>query len=225
MSNFPTKEQLRNAANSRFATKTFDAEKQISEEDWKFLMELAHLTPSSIGLEPWKVLDIQNPELRKKLFPISWGAQRGQLDASHYIVILSAKQQMFSEEEGYVKKMMSEIHHFPAELVAPYSNKVAHMFDGRVEEARELAYFDYSVHQAHLMAMNICNNAALMGIDTCMIGGVDADAYDKLLGEEMGLYDTKKWSVGLCVAIGYHLADAGHGKTRKPFEEFYQVVE
>ena len=215
---------IKEAAHERFATKAFDPEKLVSEEDFELLIDIARYSPSSCGTEPWKVLNIKSQEVRDKLFPISWGAQRGQLKASHYIVILSAKQQMFSEEEGYVKKMLIDTHHYPEAAFNNCIKYLTHMYDNQPEETRDDFYYEYSAHQAHIMAMNICANAALMGIDTCMIGGFDRAAIDKLLGEEMDLYDTKKWSGGLCVAIGYRAKGSGHGKARKPMEEFIQDI-
>ena len=59
----------------RHATKQFDASKTISNEDFETILEAGRLSPSSLGLEPWKFVVVQSKTLRDKLKPYSWGAQ------------------------------------------------------------------------------------------------------------------------------------------------------
>lgn len=66
MSNFITNQ------NWRYATKKFDASKKISDNDLETLKEAIQLSTSSYGLQPYKVLIIENPEVRKQLLPVSW---------------------------------------------------------------------------------------------------------------------------------------------------------
>ena len=71
----------------RHATKEFDPTKKISDEDFNTILETGRLSPSSLGLEPWHFVVVQNKELREKLKAYSWGAQK-QLDtASHFVLI------------------------------------------------------------------------------------------------------------------------------------------
>jgi hypothetical protein len=44
------KEDIINAFQFRHATKEFDATKMITDDDIKFILETAHLSPSSFGL-------------------------------------------------------------------------------------------------------------------------------------------------------------------------------
>ena len=59
-------EILHDQMNWRYACKKFDATKKIREADWNILTESLRLSASSYGLQPWKFLVIQNPELRKQ---------------------------------------------------------------------------------------------------------------------------------------------------------------
>ena len=45
----------------RYATKIFNPDRQIPAEDWEALLESLHLSPSSLGLQMWKFLDVQDP--------------------------------------------------------------------------------------------------------------------------------------------------------------------
>ncbi|MFO7629716.1 MAG: nitroreductase family protein, partial [Prochlorococcaceae cyanobacterium] len=74
----------------RYATKTFDACRQIPAELWQVLEQALLLTPSSYGLQPWKFLVVQDPQLRQQLRPHSWD-QSQITDCSHLVVLLAKR--------------------------------------------------------------------------------------------------------------------------------------
>ncbi|MGK0255359.1 MAG: nitroreductase, partial [Mariniflexile sp.] len=59
------KEDIINAFQFRHATKEFDATKTITDDDIKFILETAHLSPSSFGFEPWHFIVVQDAVLRE----------------------------------------------------------------------------------------------------------------------------------------------------------------
>ena len=83
------KEDILNAFNYRHATKEFDATKTISDADMKFILETAHLSPSSFGFEPWHFVVVQDKELRELLKPVAWGAPLKLDTASHFVLGLA----------------------------------------------------------------------------------------------------------------------------------------
>lgn len=205
----------------RFATKQFKPNKTISNVDMEYIIEMGRLTPSSMGLEPWKVLEITNPEIKQRMFPVCWGAQRGQLEAPRFLVLLAAQGPMYAQDQPYVVNMMRNVHHYPEELIPVYGTKISHMFDDLPPQSRNLAYFNFSCHQVHMMAQTMNLAAAEIGIDTCMIGGFDADALNQLLSRSFNLYDNKYWGACLCMAFGHREKTPEKPKTRKDIQEIY----
>ena len=53
--------ELMDALKWRYATKVFDASRRVAEKDLVVLMEALRLSPSSIGLQPWKFFLIEDP--------------------------------------------------------------------------------------------------------------------------------------------------------------------
>ena len=47
--------------NWRYATKKFDATKKITDHDLEILKEAIRLSSSSYGLQPYKVIIVENP--------------------------------------------------------------------------------------------------------------------------------------------------------------------
>ena len=62
--------QLVAALHWRYATKKFDPTRKIPGETWHALEQALVLTPSSIGLQPWKFFVITDAEVKNKLFTI-----------------------------------------------------------------------------------------------------------------------------------------------------------
>lgn len=89
--------------NWRYACKKFDSTKKIRTEDWNILAETLRLSASSYGLQPWKFIVVQDPELRKQLLPLSWG-QTPVTDASHFVV-LTYKEKM---DEAHIAKFIDQ---------------------------------------------------------------------------------------------------------------------
>ena len=83
----------------RYAVKKFDPSQKISEADWFVLEESLRLAPSSYGLQPWKFIVVQNPEIRATLTPVSWNQTQVQ-DCSHYVVFAT----LTKIEPAYIEK-------------------------------------------------------------------------------------------------------------------------
>ena len=106
--------------NWRYATKKFDAAKKVSAEDLAFLQEAIQLSTSSYGLQPYKVLVVENLAIRAQLQPASWG-QSQIVDASHLLVF--ANETNFGEDgiNSYFKNLI-ETRGIPAESVQGYKD-------------------------------------------------------------------------------------------------------
>src|SRR3989344_9479902 len=95
--------EILKALNWRYATKSFDQTKKVSENDLNELLEALRLAPSSFGLQPWKFIIIENKELRKKISEKAWH-QPQVTEASHLIVLCSKT----DVSEEYIKEFIKE---------------------------------------------------------------------------------------------------------------------
>lgn len=71
------KQEILDAFQFRHATKEFDPDRKISDEDFQFILEAGRLSPSSVGLEPWQFVVVQNKESCVKNCVKSHGVHRG----------------------------------------------------------------------------------------------------------------------------------------------------
>ncbi len=215
------KNEILKAYNFRHACKVFDAQKKISDEEFATLLEVARLSPSSFGFEPWKFLVVQNKELREKLKAHTWGAQRSLPSASHFVVILVRKQNSMRYDSGYITKMMYDVHHIPQEM-AEQRRAIYKKFQESDFELLESdrATFDWACKQSYIALGNMMSAAAMMGIDSCAIEGFEAKKIEELIHKEFGV-DTKTFGVSVMVAFGYRVEEQ-KPKTRQSLEAITQ---
>ncbi|KAI7248138.1 hypothetical protein KC345_g11885, partial [Hortaea werneckii] len=111
-----TKQEILAAFEYRHAAKVFDSSRKISPEDFEFILETGRLSPSSFGFEPWKFVVVQSPEIREKLLPHAWGAQKQLPTASHFVLILSRLPRDMAAGSEYTQGMMRDVQKLPPEV-------------------------------------------------------------------------------------------------------------
>ncbi|WP_158727991.1 MULTISPECIES: NAD(P)H-dependent oxidoreductase [unclassified Flavobacterium] len=199
--------------NWRYATKKFDASKKITTEDLSTLKEAIRLTASSYGLQPYKIIIVDNPELRAQLQPAAYG-QAQVVDASHLIVF--ANELNFGAEGiDDFAKTMSETREIPLESIQGYVDYMKGNIVGLSEESRNL----WSAKQTYIALGNLLNSAAELKIDTTPMEGFIPAQVNEILGlDKLGLNAT------LLATIGYrHKEDATqhYKKVRKSNEDLF----
>lgn len=206
MSDLTSPEAILTALRWRYATKTFDASRQIAADVWAALEESLILTPSSFGLQPWKFLIVESPEIRAQLQAQSWG-QSQVTEASHFVVF-AARTDVSSDDIASWVKRLAEVQGTPVEVLEPMKQ----MIDGFVGSMPLEARHAWNVRQIYIALGQFMTAAAILGIDTCPMEGLDASAYDKILGLEGTGHAT-----AVACAVGYRSADdhtAGRPKAR-----------
>ena len=208
------KEEIINAFNFRHATKEFDATKTISDDDMKFILEAAHLSPSSFGFEPWHFIVVQDKELRELLKPVAWGAPLKLDTASHFVLGLSMKAPMVKHDSEYIMHMMKDVKQLPADVIEMYSKFYREFQERDFDLDTDKKLFDWSAKQTYIALGNMMTAAALTGIDSCPIEGFHQENAEALLKEKFGV-DTDKYGLSFMTAFGYRKADPEFGKSRR----------
>lgn len=180
----------------RYATKQFDPSKKIDPALWTALEDTLVLSPSSFGLQPWKFIVVDDPAIRQQLVGASWG-QKQIADASH-LVVFAVKHPIDSTDVRRHIERTAQVQGITAETLAGFEKVVA----GFVENPPfGLEVRSWSTRQVYIALGTFMTAAALLGIDTCPMEGLDPAAYDKILGLE----GTGYFTAAACPA-GYRAA-------------------
>lgn len=199
--------------NWRYATKKFDSAKKISESDLDFLKEGVRLSASSYGLQLYKVIIVENPELRAQLLPAAYG-QTQITDASHLFVFASQTNVGNTEIDAYLKNA-SEIRELPIEALSGYGDFMKGTINPMPEDVKNI----WTAKQTYLALGNLLNAAAELNIDATPMEGFDAAQFNEILGlGKLNLNAT------VIAPVGYrHEEDATqhHKKVRKSNEDLF----
>ena len=207
---------LLSALSWRYATKVFDATRPIAAADWAVLQESLILTPTSFGLQPYRFLVITDPELKARLRAVSWG-QSQITDCSH-LVVFAARQALAEADVDHYVERIAQVRGLDPATLAGYRTM---MVNTLVQGPRAASVPEWAARQCYIALGQFMASAALLGLDTCPVEGIEPPKYDQILGLEGGPFRT----VVVCPA-GYRSPEdkyAQLAKVRFPAEELVEI--
>jgi nitroreductase len=196
--------ELLDTLNFRYATKAFDPSRQIPAESWKALESSLVLTPSSFGLQPWKFIVVESPDLREKLKAASWG--QGQVTDASHLVVFTARTDLSQQDIESWMKRLSEIQGAPMEKLAGFADVIS-SFSSSMNQPQKHAW---NTRQVYIALGQLMTAAAFMEIDTCPLEGISPSDYDEVLGLKESGYST-----AVACALGYRSEDDSSAKAKK----------
>ena len=175
----------------RYATKQFDPDKVVSDEQLFKLKESVRLAPSSFGLQPWHFVIVTNPDLKKKLVEASWGQAQVQ-DASHVFVICRKEDLTTEDIDAFVADTARERGQNVEDLQGLRTVMV-----NFVERMDSSAKLDWMSRQIYIALSSLMTVAAYEGIDACPMEGILPEKYTEILGlKELGVVPIVACPVG-----------------------------
>lgn len=217
MPKFVRPEEMLDILKWRYATKIFDATKKIPDAQWKALEDALILSPSSYGLQPWKFILVSDRPTLEKLKAVSWN-QSQVTDCSHFVVFAPRTDMTVKDVEHFVDRMV-EVRGVPKESLDTYRDM---MVGDVVKGPRHENIRGWASLQTYIALGNFMTSAAMVGIDTCPMEGLDPAKYDEILQLNGTGYAT------LCAcAVGYRAASDKYAtlpKVRYPKTEMIRKV-
>lgn len=206
------RELLLTQQNWRYATKQFDPQRKIAAEDWAALEESLRLTPTSFGLQPNKFIVVNDPAMREKLVPVSWG-QRQVADASHFVVF-AVKNDLGEADIAEYLNRIAAVRGIPVDSLSMLRDMMLGSIIKGMDASQRV---EWQTRQIYIALGNLMTSAALLHIDTCPMEGFVPAQYDEILG----LGKLRLNAVVAC-AFGYRAVTdkyAGYKKVRLPKDD------
>lgn len=195
----------------RYACKKFDSAKSLSVKEINTLTQAFNLTPTSFGLQPIKMLVIQNKELQNSLVEHSFGQQQV-ANASHLLVLCIHDYFTLEDIDTYFD-LEKEIRNTPEKILKPYRDQLKGIFENKSTIEKQKS----AINQAYIALGNLMTVCALEKIDACPMEGFNAQKYDEIL-------DLRKRNLKsvLLLPVGFRAPDdfmSTLKKVRKPITE------
>jgi nitroreductase len=159
----------------RYAVKKFNTEKQLSNIQINLLKEAFNLTATSYGLQPLKMIVVQNKTIQKELVAHSWN-QPQVLEASHLLVICVPEKYTQQEVENYFS-LVQKIRKTPDAIVKPFKK----FLTAEIAKKTQEEILTWNKKQAYLALGNLLTVCALEKIDSCPMEGFIPEKYDEVL--------------------------------------------
>jgi nitroreductase/dihydropteridine reductase len=199
----------------RYATKKFDSQKSLDKSQLEVLAQAFNLTATSYGLQPCRLVIVQDQDLKDKMVPLSYG-QLQVKDASAVLVICTT-----AVDANYVKDYFSIVkkeRNTPDEVIQPFQDFLTNTFSKKEVVETE----QWAKNQAYLILGNLLTVCAQQQIDSCPMEGFVPEEIDQLLGlQEKGLKST------LLLPVGHRSDDDAMSqlkKVRRPQQEMVSFV-
>ena len=203
--------------NWRYATKQFDPNKPIADDVWSALEDTLVLSPSSYGLQPWLFFVIKSDDLKSQLRPLSWN-QSQITDCSHLVVFAIKKNLTAADVDRFIESTAAA-RNDSVESLSGYRNMIV---SDVVNGPRSFSVNEWAARQAYIALGNFMTSAAVIGVDTCPLEGIDPAGYDKVLNLQPDGFAT----VVACAA-GYRSPEdkyADIAKVRYPKSDMIRVL-
>jgi nitroreductase len=202
--------------NWRYATKQFDSTKKISNEDLEKLKEAIQLSASSYGLQPYKILIVEDTETREKLKEASWG-QSQITDASQLIVFANMTDFDESLVDDYILNT-SNTRNIDASNLKDYADLMKSQLNPLPKEMKAF----WTAKQTYIALGNLLSAAADFKIDACPMEGFDAKKYNEILD-----LNSQNLNASVVATVGYRSEkdDTQHyKKVRKSKKELFSTI-
>lgn len=193
----------------RHACKLFDDTRTVPEETFREILEAGRLSPSSMGMEPWRFIVITDPALKEKLRPVCWN--QPQITTCSHLVAVTALTDTLLPASGYPQKMLARRGLSP-EMLEGYVQRYG-AFTQAMEKKGMLGA--WSIRQCYLAAANMMTAAAFLGVDSCPIEGMEPEKAAAVLELE------EERELPLLLAFGYR-ANPAQEKKRLSLEEIVE---
>lgn len=187
----------------RKSVKLFDNSK-LEDSVIKDLVEMCNLTPTSLGIQPVRVITVSSDEVKDLLSPHAYN--QPQIKSCSHLVVLSIMSEIDEEYIDNYIKLISEARGVSEESLSGFRKMISNWFLRNLETD----YLLWAKNQAYLTLGVLISQLAVKGIDACAMEGFLPVEFDKILGlQAMNLQ-----SVIIC-AVGNRSEECPRGKEAK----------
>ena len=172
--------ELLNALEWRYASKKMNG-KQVPEEKVERILEAIRLAPSSMGLQPYTVLLITDPEVKKQILPIA-NNQQQIVDSSHLLVFAAWDYITPEHVDDYVN-LTASTRNIPVESLDQFKSMLVSISNRPQQEN-----YEWAARQSYIAFATAIAAAAEERVDATPMEGFNNADLDVLLGlKEKGL--------------------------------------
>lgn len=205
--------ELINKLNWRYATKRMNGE-TVPEEKIKTILQAIQLSPSSVGLQPYKVLVISDKETKERIF--NEAAPQPQIKESSHLLVFAAWEKVTAQDIADYMNLIATTRDVSIDSLSKFHDSIGGSILGRTDEVN----FDWTARQAYIALGHALVAAATEHVDATPMEGFNNAKLDEILNlKEKGLKSVVLLTLGYRDEENDHLSKAK--KVRRPQEDLF----
>ena len=197
----------------RAAIKSFDNTKKLTAQQLGDLLTAVRLSPSGAGLQPYRILVVEDAEIREKLREAAYG--QAQLTHSSQVIIFAAETNVDTAFVTRYIDLIAKTREVGREHLAGFEQSITNMVNNMTEDQKLV----WAAKQAYIALGVLLSAAADLGIDACPMEGFQAGKFDEILGlNKLGL------TTAVIAPVGFRSTEdvySKQAKVRRPAEELF----
>ncbi len=179
------------AMKERRSINFFQTGKTIPEKKLTELLELANLSPSSLNLQPWKVIVVQDSEKKKILRKCAMNQPK--VEEASAVMIMIADPAGLEENIEQTLDSWQSLGYMKPEMKDVYKNMAGNLYGAPDSLKRKI----FAVKNTALFAMSLMIAAKGIGLETHPMDGFDEECIKK----EFNIPQDK--IIPMIIAVGY----------------------
>ncbi len=160
--------------NWRYATKRMNGAK-VPQEKVDRILEAIRLAPTSFGLQPFKVIVVEDISLREKIF--NEACHQPQMKEGSHVLVFAANKKVSAEQIDDYMQLIAATREISVDSLSGFRAS----FDGIVAGIAEKNYA-WTARQAYIAFGVGIAAAAMEEVDATPMEGFSVEALDKVLG-------------------------------------------
>ena len=203
------------ALHRRHAVKHFDPSRTIDDVDVAALIEVARLSASSFGLQPYRLVVVADRAKLLQLYDASM--QQAQVRDCSHLFVLQARRHIDAAFVDAYMALIGEMRGVTPESLAGFRDRLM-AGPGRDPAGREGMI--WAQRQCYTVLGHLLLATAMLELAAGPMEGFLATRVDAVLGDEA------TWTTTVLLAVGYALPNQGptQVKVRRPLEQFVRCL-
>ena len=208
--------ELIDALHWRYATKRMNGEK-VAQELADKVISAAHLAPTASGLQPFEIISVTNPELKKEIQKVAFN--QPQIVEGSHVLVFAAWDRYTDERIDAIFDHMNKERQLPMDGTDEYKQGLKDsLFAMKPEEQA-----NHAAKQAYIGFGMAIAAAAMLKVDASPMEGFINKDLDQLLGlDKKGLRSTTLLTLGYRDAPNDWLVNLK--KVRQPIDNFLTEI-
>lgn len=159
----------------RYAVKKFNPRKHLAKTKLEQLLEAFRLAPSSLGLQPYKIVVVENKKLRQRVYKEACDQEKV-VSAPYFLVICTYR--TFSQ--AWIDRFVT-LYSREKKLTKEQTAKLKKARRNFIQETSQKDLDSWANNQAFIALGVLLTSAAMAKIDACPMGGFKPKEMDRVL--------------------------------------------